>query len=107
MNKISDIASLEKDFLDNVFDLTTNISSKWPNIKQVGAGKTVCFYPILVNTEMKRWPERFMRQRKWVSLTKLKKKQKYRHLRQLLSALEKAKPNQKKKIFKRLRQNIA
>ena len=56
---------------------------------------------------MKRWPERFMRQRKWVSLTKLKKKQKYRHLRQLLSALEKAKPNQKKKIFKRLRQNIA
>ena len=43
MNKISDIASLEKDFLDNVFDLTTNISSKWPNIKQVGAGKTVCF----------------------------------------------------------------
>ena len=43
MNKISDIASLEKDFLDNVFDLTTNISSEWPNIKQVGAGKTVCF----------------------------------------------------------------
>ena len=70
-------------------------------------GKTVCFYPILVNTEMKRWPERFMRQRKWVSLTKLKKKQKYRHLRELLSALEKAKPKQKKKIFKRLRQNIA
>jgi len=70
-------------------------------------GKTVCFYPILVNTEMKRWPERFMRQRKWVSLTKLKKKRKYRHLRELLSALEKAKPKQKKKIFKRLRQNIA
>jgi len=43
LNKISDIASLEKDFLDNVFDLTTNISSKWPNIEQVGAGKTVCF----------------------------------------------------------------
>ena len=70
-------------------------------------GKKVCFYPILVDTEMKRWPERFMRQRKWVSLTKLKKKQKYRHLRELLSALEKAKPKQKKKIFKRLRQNIA
>ena len=33
-----------------------------------------------------------MRQRKWVSLTKLKKKQKHRHLRELLSALEKAKP---------------
>ena len=70
-------------------------------------GKTVCFYPILVNTEMKRWPERLMRQRKWVSLTKLKKKQKYRHLHELLSALKKAKPKQKKKIFKRLRQNIA
>ena len=70
-------------------------------------GKTVCFYPILVDVEMKRWPERFMRQRKWVSLAKLKKKKKYRHLRELLSALEKAKPKQKKKIFKRLRQNIA
>ena len=31
-----------KDFLDNVFDLTSNISNKWPNIEQVGAGKTVC-----------------------------------------------------------------
>lgn len=70
-------------------------------------GKTVCFYLILVDVEMKRWPERFMRQRKWVSLEKLKKKKKYRHLRELLSALEKAKPKLKKKIFKRLRQNIA
>lgn len=70
-------------------------------------GKTVCFYPILVDTEMKRWPERFIRQRKWVSLNKLKKKKKYRHLRELLSALENAKPKQKKKIFKRLRQTIA
>ena len=69
-------------------------------------GKTVCFYPILVDFEMKRWPERFMRQRKWVSLAKLKKKKKYRHLQELLSALEEAKPKQKKKIFKRLRQNI-
>lgn len=42
MNKISDIASLEKDFLDNIFDLTSNISNMWPNIEQVGAGKTVC-----------------------------------------------------------------
>lgn len=42
MNKISDIASLEKVFLDNIFDLTSNISNKWPNIEKVGAGKTVC-----------------------------------------------------------------
>jgi 8-oxo-dGTP pyrophosphatase MutT (NUDIX family) len=39
-------------------------------------GKTVCFYPILVDVEIKRWPESFMRQRKWVSLEKLKKKKK-------------------------------
>ena len=43
MNKISDIASLEKDFIDNIFDLTSNIRNKWPKIEQVGAGKTVCF----------------------------------------------------------------
>ena len=43
MNKISDIASLEKDFIDNIFNLTSNIGNKWPKIEQVGAGKTVCF----------------------------------------------------------------
>ena len=42
MNKISDIASLEKDFIDNIFDLTSNIRNKWPKIEQVGAGKTIC-----------------------------------------------------------------
>ena len=30
-------------------------------------GKTVCFYPIIVDVEMKRWAERFMRKRKCVS----------------------------------------
>ena len=43
MNKISDIASLEKDFIDNIFNFTSNIRNKWPKIEQVGAGKTVCF----------------------------------------------------------------
>ena len=42
MNKIPDIASLEKVFFDEVFDLTTKISDEWPNIEQVGAGKTIC-----------------------------------------------------------------
>ena len=42
MNKISDIASLEKDFIDNIFDLTSNIRNNWPKIEQVGAGKTIC-----------------------------------------------------------------
>ena len=42
MNKISDIASLEKDFIDNIFDLTSNIRNKWPKIEQVGVGKTIC-----------------------------------------------------------------
>lgn len=42
MNKISDIASLEKVFLDKVFDSTSSISKNWPNIEQVGVGKTVC-----------------------------------------------------------------
>ena len=85
------------------YPIIHRVKGNWAN----GVCKTVCFYPIIVNNEMKGWPERFMRQRKWVSLTKLKKKQKYRHLRELLSTLEKAKPKQKKKIFKRLRQNIA
>lgn len=42
MNKILDIASLEKDFLDKVFDLTATISNDWPNVEQIGAGKTIC-----------------------------------------------------------------
>ena len=42
MNKILDIASLEKNFLDKVFDLTATISNDWPNIEQIGAGKTIC-----------------------------------------------------------------
>ena len=42
MNKIPDIASLEKVFFDEVLDLTTKISDEWPNIEQVGAGKTIC-----------------------------------------------------------------
>ena len=40
--KILDIASLEKKFLDKVFDLTANISNDWPNVEQIGAGKTIC-----------------------------------------------------------------
>ena len=42
MNKISDIASLEKVFLDKVFDSTLSISKNWPNLEQVGVGKTIC-----------------------------------------------------------------
>ena len=42
MKKILDIASLEKNFLDKVFDLTATISNDWPNIEQIGAGKTIC-----------------------------------------------------------------
>mgnify|MGYP000425885884 FL=1 len=42
MNKILDIASLEKNFLDKIFDLTATISNDWPNVEQIGAGKTIC-----------------------------------------------------------------
>ena len=42
MKKILDIASLEKNFLDKVFDLTATISNDWPNVEQIGAGKTIC-----------------------------------------------------------------
>ncbi len=42
MNKIPDIASLEKVFLDKVFDLTSTIRKNWLNLEQVGVGKTIC-----------------------------------------------------------------
>jgi len=42
LNKILDIASLEKNFLDKVFDLTATVSNDWPNVEQIGAGKTIC-----------------------------------------------------------------
>ena len=41
-DRISDIASLEKVFLDKVFDSTSSISKNWPNLEQVGVGKTIC-----------------------------------------------------------------
>ena len=40
--KILDIASLEKNFLDKVFDLTATVSNDWPNVEQIGAGTTIC-----------------------------------------------------------------
>ena len=42
MNKIFDIVSLDKVFLDKVFDSTLSISKNWPNLEQVGVGKTIC-----------------------------------------------------------------
>jgi aspartate carbamoyltransferase catalytic subunit len=42
LNKISDIVTLEKKFLDKIFDRTATISKEWPKVKQIGAGKTVC-----------------------------------------------------------------
>ena len=42
MNKIFDIVSLDKVFLDKVFDSTSSISKNWPNLEQVGVGKTIC-----------------------------------------------------------------
>ena len=42
MRQILDIASLEKNFLNKVFDLTAIIGNDWPNVEQIGAGKTIC-----------------------------------------------------------------
>ena len=42
MNKIFDIVSLDKVFLDKVFDSTSSIIKNWPNLEKVGVGKTVC-----------------------------------------------------------------
>ena len=42
MNKITAISNLQKDFIDQVFELTSKVSKKWPNVKKVGTGKTIC-----------------------------------------------------------------
>ena len=42
MNKISTVDSLDKNFLENLFNLTAEIKDSWPNIKQIGGGKTIC-----------------------------------------------------------------
>ena len=44
MNKISDIASLEKDFIDNIFELTSNISDKWPKLSKLEMAKQFVFF---------------------------------------------------------------
>ena len=42
MNKIAAISDLKKNFIDQVFELTTEISANWPKIEKVGNGKTIC-----------------------------------------------------------------
>lgn len=42
MNKIAAISDLKKNFIDQVFELTTKISANWPKIEKVGNGKTIC-----------------------------------------------------------------
>ena len=42
MNKISTVNKLDKEFLESLFDTTLDIKNSWPNIEQIGNGKTVC-----------------------------------------------------------------
>ena len=42
MNKIAAISHLQKDFIDQVFELTSEGAKKWPNVEKVGTGKTIC-----------------------------------------------------------------
>lgn len=42
MNKISTVNKLDKEFLESLFDSTLDIKNSWPNIEQIGNGKTVC-----------------------------------------------------------------
>ena len=42
MNKITAISDLQKDFIDQVFELTSKVAKKWPNVEKVGTGKTIC-----------------------------------------------------------------
>mgnify|MGYP001387587876 FL=1 len=42
MNKITAISNLQKDFIDQVFELTSKVAKKWPNVEKVGTGKTIC-----------------------------------------------------------------
>ena len=42
MNKISTVDNLDKDLLVSLFDSAQNIKNSWPNLEQIGQGKTVC-----------------------------------------------------------------
>ncbi len=42
MNKISIVDNLDKDLLISLFDSAQNIKNSWPNLEQIGQGKTVC-----------------------------------------------------------------
>ena len=42
MNKISTINDLDKKFLESLFDSAKNIKNSWPNLEQIGKGKTIC-----------------------------------------------------------------
>lgn len=42
MNKITAISYLQKDFIDQVFELTSKVAKNWPNVEKVGTGKTIC-----------------------------------------------------------------
>ena len=42
MNKVSTVNNLNKDLLISLFDSAQNIKDSWPNLEQIGQGKTVC-----------------------------------------------------------------
>jgi len=42
LNKITDISSLSKDFIQKLFSKTSEIKSQWPNISKTNNNKTVC-----------------------------------------------------------------
>ncbi len=42
MNKISTVNDLDKKFLESLFESAQNIKKSWPNLEQIGKGKTVC-----------------------------------------------------------------
>ena len=42
MNKISTVNSLDKKFLESLFDSAKNIKNSWPKLEQIGKGKTIC-----------------------------------------------------------------
>ena len=42
MNKISTVDNLDKDLLISLLDSAQNIKNSWPNLEQIGQGKTVC-----------------------------------------------------------------
>ena len=63
----------------------------------------IVYFPMIVEVEAKRWPERGLRARRWVSLPDIERKKKYRYVGRIVKMFRTQKPERWKKLLRAAR----